>query len=90
MKILHRPLSQIPVFAKAGAIVPLTGEQEAERFGVELPEAIDVNVFCGDSGEYTMYEDDGSDEHAALTRFEVKWSEEQCGFPLSQMKTASV
>ena len=82
MKILHRPLSQIPVFAKAGAIVPLTGEQEAERFGVELPEAIDVNVFCGDSGEYTMYEDDGSDEHAALTRFEVKWSEDAMRFSI--------
>ena len=82
MKILHRPLSQIPVFAKAGAIVPLTGEQEAERFGVELPEAIDVNVFCGDSGEYTMYEDDGSDEHAALTRFEAKWSEDAMRFSI--------
>ena len=39
-------------------------------------------VFCGDSGEYTMYEDDGSDEHAALTRFEVKWSEDAMRFSI--------
>lgn len=82
MRILHRPLSQIPVLTRAGAIVPLTEEQEAESFGTELPETIDVNVFCGDSGEYTLYEDDGSDEHAALTRFAVKWSKDAMQFSI--------
>lgn len=80
MRIMHRPLSQIPVLAKAGAIVPLTDAKEAESCGTELPKAIDVNVFCGDSGMYTMYEDDGSDDHSALTRFEIKWNEDSLSF----------
>lgn len=74
MRILHRPISQIPVLAKAGTILPLTAPEEAERFGTALPESLEVHVFCGADGEYTMYEDapEGSGRSAA-TRFCAAW-----------------
>lgn len=76
MRILHRPISAIPVLAKAGSIIPLTGVQEAVSCGTRLPTNLEVNVFCGESGKYTMYEDDETnDNHYAMTDFSVKWSQ---------------
>ena len=47
----------IPVFAKAGAIIPLNGDEPAN--GVGLPKTIRLKVFPGADSEFTLYEDDG-------------------------------
>ncbi len=52
---LHRPIATLPVLARAGAIVPLTG---GERLGVENPDTLEVRVFAGADGTFTLYEDD--------------------------------
>src|SRR5690606_26094417 len=49
--------SQIPVLAKAGAIVPLG--PLAGWGGVENPAEMAVHVFPGADGQFTLYEDDG-------------------------------
>ena len=49
--------SDIPVFAKAGAIVPLG--PLAGWGGVENPAELTVHVFPGADGHFTLYEDDG-------------------------------
>ena len=76
MRILHRPIARIPVLAKAGTILPLTAPEEAAQFGTALPESLEVHVFCGADGEYTLYEDapDGS-ARRARTRFAITWQE---------------
>lgn len=54
---MYRDLESIPVFAKAGAILPFTDEIS----GVEAtknPTSLHLKVYAGDSGEFTMYEDD--------------------------------
>ncbi len=54
---IHATLEDIPVFAKAGAIVPLgppTGWG-----GIENPEALDLFIFPGSSNRFELYEDDG-------------------------------
>ncbi len=50
-------LEDIPVFARAGAIVPL-GARNGWG-GIDNPQALDVLVFCGAEGQFTLYEDDG-------------------------------
>ncbi len=56
---LYRPLNQIPVLAKAGAIVPMAGEEESTANGAALPKSITWMVFGGADGHFELYEDDG-------------------------------
>ena len=67
--VLNRPIEQSPVLASAGAIVPTachhTGSNDTQN-----PQEMEVFVFPGASGSYTMYEDDGvSDAHTANKAF---------------------
>lgn len=50
-------LRDIPVFAKAGAIIPLG--PEVGWGGVGLPEELHIHLFAGADGRFTLYEDDG-------------------------------
>ena len=75
---LYRPLDLIPVLAPAGAIVPLTAEEEAVRKGTALPVHMDVRIFGGRSGSFELYEDDGDSTAyqsgaSAVTRYEFHW-----------------
>jgi alpha-glucosidase (family GH31 glycosyl hydrolase) len=69
---LYADQSQIPVFAKAGAIIPMDAEVLAN--GVKLPSRLQVKFFAGADGSYQLYEDDGEtqsylDGNFALTNF---------------------
>jgi alpha-glucosidase (family GH31 glycosyl hydrolase) len=73
--VIQADLDDIPVFAKAGAIVPmspLTGWG-----GLENPEILDLYVFPGADNSFELYEDDGTTTDYiqgkyAITRFELK------------------
>ena len=68
-----RALDRMPVFAKAGAIVPLqtvaeggTAEGAATPLNsVDNPRSLRVLVFPGASGSFTLWEDDGAPQRAA-------------------------
>lgn len=69
--VLSRPAEQYPVLARAGAIVPTACLAKGDNSTCN-PEALEVLVFPGASGSYTMYEDDGislQTEHAFRTEF---------------------
>lgn len=54
---VHAPLSQIPLFVRAGAIIPTTVVQQ---FVDEKPDApLTLLVFEGADGQFTLYDDDG-------------------------------
>ena len=55
---LYRALEQIPVLAKAGAILPLAGDED-ENVGTGNPEKMEIRVFPGADGQFDLYEDDG-------------------------------
>jgi alpha-glucosidase (family GH31 glycosyl hydrolase) len=63
--LLHRDLDTIPVLAPAGAILPLAADAQ---WGVANPEALELRVYAGADGEFTLAEDH-DDEQWALTRF---------------------
>jgi len=50
-------LEDIPVFAKAGAILPLV--PKVGWGGIENPEELDIYVFPGAANRFELYEDDG-------------------------------
>ena len=54
---LMSPLSEIPLFVRAGAIIPMM--PKSERIGDKPPVSIEFHVFPGDSGTLKFYEDDG-------------------------------
>jgi hypothetical protein len=68
MLYLHRDLTSIPVLARAGAIVPLLPE-EALLDGVEVPRNVEVRVYAGADGDFTLAEttDDGRVARTRMT-----------------------
>lgn len=54
-----RRLDRIPVFARAGAIVPLQDDDAASTRGAVNPSRIEILAFPGADGEFVMREDDG-------------------------------
>ena len=73
MLCLWRPLEEYPVFAPAGAIVPLADSLRAE----ENPAELTLRVFGGASGQYDLYEDDGIslNSSAVFTHIALDWQE---------------
>ena len=57
---LYGALSDIPVFAKAGAIIPLDADKTS--FGADNPLSFEIKFFAGEDGSYTLYEDDGTSQ----------------------------
>ena len=79
MQTLYRPISRIPVLAKAGAIIPLASEEDILQNGTDLPQKLDIQVFCGQGGDYELYEDDGVSceyQKHSVTRISIRWDED--------------
>ena len=55
---LHRPIHDLPVLMKAGAILPMTNDASCSNT-VENPAALDVRVFPAADGKFTLWEDAG-------------------------------
>ena len=54
---VYGDLDHVPVYAKAGAIVPLSGENGWGS--LENPAALDIHIFAGADNEFVLFEDDG-------------------------------
>jgi len=67
--LLHRDLDTIPVLAPAGAILPLGPGR-----GIENPDALELRVYAGADGEFTLAEEH-DDERWAFTRFTLRDAE---------------
>ena len=83
---MYGDLDAIPVFAKAGAIVPL-GPQVGWG-GVGNPEKLTLHVFAGADNRFALYEDDGETTryqhgHHALTMFEQRWGQNRLDFTVA-------
>lgn len=77
--------ADIPVFARAGAIVPLG--PELGWGGVDNPAELEVRIYPGASNSYTLYEDDGQSQafqqgESARTRFELDWQADRLEFTI--------
>jgi alpha-glucosidase (family GH31 glycosyl hydrolase) len=75
--MMYRPLDQMPVLAKAGAIIPLQKEETVNSH-TDNPKDLELCVFAGANGEFVMYEDDGisldyEDNKWAKTTYSFRW-----------------
>ena len=73
---LSVPLDRMPIFARAGAVVPRQDYVDSTGTGAYDP--LIVNVYAGDDGRFTLYEDEGVGfgyEQGKFARTELRWSE---------------
>jgi alpha-glucosidase (family GH31 glycosyl hydrolase) len=81
-------LEDIPVFAKAGGIVPLG--PRVGWGGIDNPEELTVHIFPGADGEFSLYEDDGNSTtylqgDYALTHMAQSWSGSRLAFRIDRV-----
>jgi alpha-glucosidase (family GH31 glycosyl hydrolase) len=57
-EIVFFDLKDMPLYAKAGSIIPLQAETTLN--GVANPKMVDLHIFPGADGAFTLYEDDGT------------------------------
>jgi hypothetical protein len=73
---LSVPLQRMPVFARAGAIVPRAPYTD---YSTQRPlSTLDLDVYAGHSGNFTLYEDAGHGfgyQQRAFTRTLIQWSQ---------------
>lgn len=75
---LYRPLDQIPVLVPAGSIIPLAGDHRTSH--ISNPKELEVQVYHGSDGAFTLVEDDCSERQSAAvqrTRFTYELAEER-------------
>jgi hypothetical protein len=75
----HRPLEQMPVFAKAGAIVPMASHVSGSNT-LGKAENMEILVFPGADNSFTLYEDSGDGQEYtnggwAKTEMSLRWGE---------------
>ena len=74
-----RSLEEMPIFARAGAIVPTQREERDNRLGRK--ENLTIYCFPGADGAFSLYEDEGEGDawktgKCAFTDFTMKWGKE--------------
>lgn len=71
------PLDQIPLFVKAGSIIPF-GE-EVQYSGQSNNENLELRIYSGADGDFTLYEDEGDNynyEEGAYSTVDFMWDNE--------------
>jgi alpha-glucosidase (family GH31 glycosyl hydrolase) len=71
---MYRNLYEMPVFVKAGGIIPMA-ENSGDINDISNPEKLTVAVYPGADNSFDMYEDDNNNcGKYAVTTFKLKWS----------------
>jgi alpha-glucosidase (family GH31 glycosyl hydrolase) len=86
---IYGQLDRIPVFTKAGAIVPLSTSTKWGHIG--LPNALTIHVFPGGDNTFQLYEDDGKtlayqQGKFVLTTFNQSWLDIQSSFEIESVQ----
>lgn len=79
------PLEKMPLFVRAGSIVPMT---EPMQFVDEKPDApLEIRIYCGADGSFTFYEDAGDNydyERGNFALVNFSWNESRSELVVSQ------
>jgi alpha-D-xyloside xylohydrolase len=70
------PYDSIPVFVRAGSIVPLGPAQQ--YIGEKVADTLTLHIFQGADGAFTLYEDDGLTfeyENGGFTEIPITWNQ---------------
>jgi alpha-glucosidase (family GH31 glycosyl hydrolase) len=86
---IYGGLQDIPVFAKAGAIIPLA--PKVKWGGIENPSELNICIFPGASNHFELYEDDGetmgfTKSEFCITSFIQEWEPNRLTFKIEPPK----
>jgi alpha-D-xyloside xylohydrolase len=71
------PLDKIPLFVKAGSIIPMG---PFIQYSTERSDPIEIRIYPGTNGEFTLYEDENDSynyEKGAYSTITFKWDDEK-------------
>ncbi len=79
-------LADVPVFGRAGGIVPLG--PNVDWGGTQNPDELTLVIFPGASGQFELYEDEGMSQaylegHDCISRFTQDWDEDRLQFTVA-------
>jgi len=81
------PISRIPVFVKAGSIIPIG---PTLRYAADKPDApIELRIYAGADGEFSLYEDEGDGygyEKGRFTTIPMRWDESRGTLTIGERK----
>lgn len=85
---VFRPLHQMPLFMKAGAIVPMQVHQENDNH-LGNHKDLEIKIAAGADGKFTLYEDDGislnyKNGSFAKTDLELCWNTDNATFKIGK------
>lgn len=81
------PLQRIPLFVKAGSILPMENGLMYAQQEVETP--FEIHIYSGKDAEFTLYEDDGEGygyEQGRYNQILMKWEEKTKEFVVHESK----
>jgi len=86
---IYGDINHIPVFAKAGAIIPLAVQNE--KNSTSNPDEMEIYIFPGKNNSFELYEDDGETMafekgHYCLTQFSQKYDKKKMEFMINKPK----
>lgn len=82
----YRPLETMPLFIKAGGIVPMQVHNQKDN-SLGNAEALEIIIAPGANGSFTLYEDDGESleytcGHFAKTKLTLDWTDNKATFTI--------
>ncbi|MCP4452024.1 MAG: DUF5110 domain-containing protein, partial [Planctomycetes bacterium] len=84
--LVETPLDQMPLFVKAGSILPMGPHQQ---YAAEKQGPIEARVYTGDNGTFTLYEDEGENycyEQGQFSTIDFSWNEDKQTLTLGERK----
>ena len=80
----YRTLEQMPIFCKAGAIIPMQKHIEYDN-SIGRSKHLEIVIAAGESGEFSMFEDDGISRDyetgtGVITKYILNWSDNKAEF----------
>lgn len=89
---IYGDLSDFPLFAKAGAIIPLAAEAD---FGdTANPAKLEIEIFPGADNIFELYEDNGAavetELKTAKTIFKLNWQQKELNFEILPLEGSAV
>ena len=76
------PLERIPIFVKAGSIVPYGPRAES---AAGKPDPIDLRIYAGANGDFILYEDEGDNydyEHGTRSVIPIHWDDKSANLTM--------
>ncbi|MFX1538466.1 MAG: TIM-barrel domain-containing protein, partial [Promethearchaeota archaeon] len=91
---IYGALDEIPVFAKVGAIIPLTHKSKKDKWNeINNPREMDIVIFPGADNIFELYEDDGNSQDYlngkyVVTEFSQTWKKNTLHFRVKKIDNA--